>query len=70
MRPIIPSNLRPAPREGETKVESGYFSQAAFAMSLIVGLLLGLSITRIQAAVPGGGKRRTLAAARKDPALY
>ena len=54
MRPIIPSNLRPAPREGETKVESGYFSQAAFALSLIAGLLLGLSITRIQGPLPRG----------------
>ena len=54
MRPNIPSNLRPAPREGETKTESGYFSQAAFALSLIAGLLLGLSITRIQGPLPRG----------------
>jgi len=54
MRPIIPSNLRPAPRAGESKVESGYFSQAAFALSLIAGLLLGLSITRIQGPLPRG----------------
>ncbi len=48
MRPVHHSNLRPAPRESDTKADPGYFSYAAFALSLIAGLLLGISITRIQ----------------------
>jgi hypothetical protein len=46
------SNLRPAPRASDAMAEFGYFSQAAFALSLIAGLLLGISITRIQGPLP------------------
>lgn len=52
MRPINQSNLRPAPRAGAARAEIGVFSQAAFAISLIAGLLLGLSITRLQGPLP------------------
>ena len=51
MRPI---DLRPAPRESETKPPLGYFSHAAFALSLIAGLLLGISFTRIQGPLQRG----------------
>lgn len=52
MRPMNQSNLRPAPRASDAMAELGYFSQAAFALSLIAGLLLGISITRIQGPLP------------------
>ena len=52
MRPLQPSNLRPAPRDDESRAASGYFSNVAFALSLIAGILLGLSITRIQGPLP------------------
>ena len=54
MRPMQQSNLRPAPRDGESNAERSYFSQVAFALSLIAGLLLGLGITRIQGPLPRG----------------
>lgn len=54
MRPMQQSNLRPAPRASEPRAELGYFSNVAFALSLITGLLLGISITRIQGPLPQG----------------
>ena len=54
MRPMQQSDLRPASRAGETRPGLGYFSQAAFALSLIAGLLLGISITRSQGPLPRG----------------
>ena len=52
MRPMQQSNLRPAPRDDESRAAPGYFSNVAFALSLIAGLLLGISITRIQGPLP------------------
>lgn len=54
MRPMQQSNLRPAPRESDSKARPGYFSNAAFALSLIAGLLLGISVTRIQGPLQRG----------------
>lgn len=54
MRPVEQSNLRPASRESESRSAPGYFSQATFALSLIAGLLLGISITRVQGPLPRG----------------
>ena len=51
---MISKDLRPAPREDEAREAPGYFSNAAFALSLIAGLLLGISITRIQGPLPQG----------------
>lgn len=45
-------DLRPTPRESEPRAELGTFSYAAFALSLIAGLLLGISITRLQGPLP------------------
>lgn len=52
MRPVNQSNLRPAPRDNESRAAPGYFSNVAFALSLIAGLVLGISITRIQGPLP------------------
>ena len=49
---MISRDLRPAPRENETREAPGYFSNAAFALSLIAGLLLGICITRIHGPLP------------------
>ena len=51
---MISRDLRPAPREDEARAAPGYFSNAAFALSLIAGLLLGISIARIQGPLPQG----------------
>ena len=48
-----PHDLRPAPRQNEPPVERGYFSYAAFALSLVAGLVLGISITRFQGPLQG-----------------
>lgn len=45
MRPADP---RPAPRESDPRPAPGYFSNVAFALSLIAGLVLGISVTRFQ----------------------
>ena len=49
---MIDRDLRPAPREDDTRAAPGYLSNAAFALSLIAGLLLGISIARIQGPLP------------------